>query len=349
MSSARGPAERPAVGLLVGSDAARGHAFDPSLATHSLGTSDVIALVNLLDRETFDFNRLHLTRHYFRKPVQWDLRKFAVLWNLISDPDQNPETLDVADRLTRGFAGGVINPPRLVGRTRRHEVWRTLAGVPDVHAPKVLRLKYPSLERLKAAADAEGFRFPAIVRRTGTHGGEVVGVFERPEDVEGVYGDRRSEYYVTEFIDVRRADGLYRKTRFFFIGEAVVVRQHIVHDDWSIHGRASRQFMVAREDLLEESRRMLLGGYEALSPVTQRALHAIRETIGLDYMGLDAYVRPDGALVVFEANATMNFNPAFRNPHTQHNRAALPRALDAIRTLLLAKAAPAHAAAATNS
>ena len=337
------PSGPPAVGLLIGSDQARGHAFDPGLATHSHGTGDAIALINLLGRDEFEFNRLHVTRHYFKKGVRWDLRRFAVLWNLISDPDQNPETLDVVDRLTAGFPGGVINPGQRVRRTRRHEVWRALAGLPDVHAPKVLRLKYPSLERLKAAAAAENFRFPAIVRRTGTHSGEVVGVFGRPEDIEGVYGDRRSEYYVTEFVDVRRDDGLYRKTRFFFIGEAAVVRQHIVHDQWSIHGRASRDFMVARDDLLAESRAMLLGGYEALAPTTQRALHAVRQAIGLDWFGLDAYVRPDGGLVVFEANATMNFNPSFRNPHTQHNRAALPRALDALGKLLRAKAQPALA------
>src|SRR5262249_33099721 len=132
-------------------------------------------------------------------------------------------------------------------------------------------------------------------------------------------------------------DGIYRKTRFFFVGDRIITRQHILHNDWLIHGRSARGFMTDRPEMLAESRAMLIDGFDALPGHTQAALHGIRQAIGLDYAGIDCCVDEAGRVVVFECNATMSFRPVFRNPATQHNRAALPRMLSALRRLIHAK------------
>ena len=117
----------------------------------------------------------------------------------------------------------------------------------------------------------------------------------------------------------------------------MVVRQHIVAQTWSVHGASSRAYMASQPHLLEEGRAMLEGGFDALPEITRSALHAIRDRMNLDYFGLDACIDPAGRVVVFEANATMNFQPDFRNPATQSNRAAVAPAVAAVRKLLYAK------------
>lgn len=325
------------VGFIVGNDADRVIQFNQDAFVPVQGNNDADRVLDLCGGGRFDWTRLHIAPSYFRKARRWDTSKIDVLWNMVSDHDQNPETLKVIDRFTSEVGIPLINPAQAVRQTRRHLIPGRLASLEGVRTPQTLLLRNPTLDRVRRQTEETGFQFPAILRRTGSHNGEVVGVFETAAAIEGVYGDRRHEYYLTEFVDVRRLDGLYRKSRFFFIGEDIVVRQHIIADTWKIHGSSSRSYMAKAPHLQEEARAMLTGGFEALPTVTRAALQAIRTRIGLEYSGLDAYIDPDGGVLVFEANATMNFQPDFRNPMTQYNRASVAPAVSAVSKLLYAK------------
>ncbi|WP_421932515.1 ATP-grasp domain-containing protein [Phenylobacterium sp.] len=331
--------DRPRIGFILGNDTDRAILFDQDGGILLMGNNDADRVFGLLEGEAFNWARLHFTPSYFRKARHWDVSKVDVLWNMVSDADQNPETLSVIEKFTRGLDIPIIDPAAAIKQTRRHHISARLAGLENVVMPKTLLLRNPSLERVKRQLEEADFRFPAIVRRTGSHNGEFLGLFESAEAIEGCYGDRRNEYYITEFVDVRAADGIYRKTRFFFVGEAIVLRQHILADVWNIHGNTSRRFMVNHPEMVEESRAALLGGFDAQPEITRTALRAIRDRIGLDYFGIDVCVQADGRLVVFEANATMNFNPFFRNPAMQHNRAAVAPMVAAVTELLHAKLA----------
>lgn len=326
----------PRLGVLTGSDGIRHMVTDTGERTGGAGVNDCIRMINMLDPPV-DLRRMHITPSYFRGSRRYALGRCDLLWNAITDMDQNAETLQVAHKMLTGIKKPVINPPEFIPRTRRHEIPKVLADLDGVNAPKVLRIKYPTLERLKRLVADHDFKFPAIVRPAGTHSGRVVGLFNAVEDLEVIFGDRKTEYYMTEFVDVRRADGYFHKTRFYFVGDEIITRQHIIAQEWSIHGRSTRGVMASDENLQAESRAMLVDGFEALPAVTRAALHGIRQRVGLDYCGLDCAVLQDGSIVVFECNATMNFNPSFRNPATQHNRAALPRFLDALQKLILTK------------
>jgi hypothetical protein len=301
------------------------------------GNNDAHHVLSLLGSDRIRWERVHLSPSYFRKPWRYDRTRYDVLWNMVTDADQNPELLTVIDRFTREMRVPVIDPAAAIKKTRRHMVSETLAGLSDVHTPRTLLLRNPTLERVRKQVADTGFQFPGIVRRTGAHNGQFLGLFDTPEAIEGVYGDRKREYYLTEYVDVRAPDGLFRKSRFYFVGREIIVRQHIVAPDWNIHGASTRDLMIHRPDLLDEGRAVLTGQFAGLSPVTKAALEAIRDRMGLDYFGLDACIRPDGSVVVFEANATMNFHPKFENPATQYNRAALEPMLAAIRTLIYEK------------
>ena len=326
----------PRVGVLTGSDDIRHRVTDGSERTGGAGVNDCIRMINMLDPPV-DLRRMHITPGYFRGSRRYALGRCDLLWNAITDMDQNAETLEVARKMLTGVKKPVINPPELIPRTLRNEIPKVLVDLDGVKAPKVLRVKYPTLERLKRLVADHDFKLPAIVRPVGTHSGQIVGLFDTVEDMQVIFGDRKTEYYITEFVDVRRTDGYFHKTRLYFVGEEILIRQHIIADEWAIHGRSSRRVLPTNENLQAECRAMLINGFEALPAPTRAALHSIRQRVGLDYCGLDCAVVEDGSIVVFECNATMNFKPNFLNPATQHNRAALPRMLSAIRRMIHAK------------
>lgn len=327
--------EKPTIGVICGSDAIHKIVHDQDVQTGAHGNNDSGALLMRIE-PGYRIRRIHLTPGYFRQPLRYNL-KVDLFWNTVSDEEQNPRILSIAQKLIDGTGRPVVNPPSMIPKTSRVETARRLAGIDGVIAPKVLLLHNPTRERVGRLVETTGFRFPAIIRRTGTHAGDVVGVFPTLDSLEQIFGDRKTDYFMIEYVDVRHADRLYRKTRFFMIGDQIVTRQHIVADQWLIHGRSGRGIMSEREDLLAESRRMLVEGFEALPSSMQATIHRIRERMGLDYIGLDCCMIEDGRVVLFECNATMNFNPWIKNPKTAHNMAALPRALDALQRLVQAR------------
>ncbi|MDO8379096.1 hypothetical protein [Phenylobacterium sp.] len=325
------------VGFIVGNDFDRTIQFDQEGVVYLEGNNDAGRVLALLPAGEFNHARIHIAPSYFRKARRWNIADIDIFWNMVSDADMHPATLAAIEKFTGELDIPVIDPARAILQTRRHHIASRLAAIDNVHMPKTLLLRNPTLERVERQVEEAGFQFPGIVRRTGTHNGELVGVFQSPGEITGVYGDRRQEYYLTEFVDVRHRDGLYRKSRFFFVGDDVVVRQHIVADHWNIHGRSSRE-MSNRADWLEESRAAIEAGYDGLPAVTKLALNEIGARVGLDYFGLDASLDPNGRLTVFEANATMNFVARSERGNSR-NAAAMAPMIAGVRRLLLCKAA----------
>ncbi|WP_310541193.1 hypothetical protein [Phenylobacterium sp.] len=326
----------PRVGFIVGNDFDRTIQFDQEGVVYLQGNNDAGRVLALLPEREFDHARIHIAPSYFRKARRWNVSEIDVFWNMVSDADQNPKTLDAIEKFTADFDIPVIDPPHQVRHTRRHQIALRLAGIDNVHMPKTLLLRNPTLERLKRQVEEAAFEFPAIIRRTGTHNGQMLGVVASLEEIEGVYGDRNNDYYLTEFVDFRRADGWYRKTRFFLVGGDIVVRQHVVSENWNIHGRSGREMADDSPQRLE-AKAIVGGGFAGLPEITRAALREIGDRMGLEYFGLDASVDADGRVLVFEANATMNFLPSSGHMRGR-SAAALEPMLAAVRKLVLAKA-----------
>lgn len=326
----------PTIGVVCGGDDAPNVVWDWGSKTGGVGNNDsMVMLKHLLPG--VELRRMHLAPSYLRQPRRHNFSGCDLIWNSISDEIQNSKTLAIAQRLIAGQKVPVVNPPALIPRTSRSEVAKRLAGIDGVVAPKVLVLRNPTRERVERQVRDAGFAFPAILRQTGTHNGQVVGIFPDLDSLAPIFGDRKSQYNLIEFVDVRHRDGYYRKTRFFFVGDEIITRQHIISDEWSVHGRSSKRILADHPELIEEGRDKLVNGFASLPAPVRASVDMIRQRIGLDYFGLDCCMMEDGRVVVFECNATMNFNPRFANPSTQHNRAALPRLIAALRRLIEAK------------
>src|SRR6185295_7605784 len=107
-------------------------------------------------RDPRGYGRIQITPGYFRQPFRYDLSRFDVLLNLVTDADQNPRVLANLTTLLKPWRGRVINRPEAVLRSTREKVAAVCAGLPHVVAPRAVRLGAGG----RPPAD---FPFPAIL------------------------------------------------------------------------------------------------------------------------------------------------------------------------------------------
>jgi hypothetical protein len=71
-----------------------------------------------------------------------------------------------------------------------------------------------------------------------------------------------------------------------------------------------------------------------LGPRIMQALRTVQSTLALDYAGVDFGIGADGALHLYEANATMLIAPPDADPQWDYRRPAYESALAAARRML---------------
>ncbi len=268
------------------------------------------------------YERLHVTKQFFRNVRRPRLQRYHCLLNLVTDPDQNPKVLENIRKLLRGYPGRVINRPEAVLQSGRDQVAKKLSGIEGLIVPKTLRLRINKPDIAAQAVERAGLQFPVILRRAGTHTGRILGVFQDLASFKAACADAPGgdggDHIAIEFIDFRSDDGLYRKYRSFFIGRHIILRHMLVSDQWNVHAKERQRFLTEWPEVLEEERHLFEMPQGSFPEAVLQCQRAIRERMPLDFFGMDYGIVPDGRVVLFEANATMNFFPFFGDPRVAH-------------------------------
>ncbi len=280
-----------------------------------------------------EYHRLHVRPGMLRKAPTPILEGYAVIANCITEAERSPRCLDEARRLLKRAPARVVNRPEAVLRTTRDQIARRMAGIDDLVVPRVHRFRARDGAGLVRAMRQAAMRLPVIMRRPGTHGGEVVGRFDSIDDMAAAV-DAPGEFLITEFHDFRRGDGLYRKARAYYIGGRRVFRHYFASDDWNVHFSARDRFMADRPETIAEEATYFERPEGVLPARASAALDAINERMGLDFFGIDFAILEDGRVLLFEANATMNFFANFRDPRFPAVAKAVKPAGEAFRALL---------------
>jgi glutathione synthase/RimK-type ligase-like ATP-grasp enzyme len=240
----------------------------------------------------------------------------SLIFNQISDPDSHKGALERCVQLCEQVPCPVINRPEKILATTRERVSEMLRDIPGVVLPRTIRCQPKSPTDVFKQAEAAGLKFPVIVRLAGAHGGKASMLIDGRDDLAklDVYPFDGSEFYLTEFVDYKDRDGLYRKLRIVVVDGKPLFRHLLADEQWMIHA-ASLDFMDKRPELYEEEKQALAGFVTKLAPRIQPAIDAITERMGLEYFGIDCHIDEAGELLVFEANANMNvfFNTRSRS------------------------------------
>lgn len=232
----------------------------------------------------------------------------AVIFNQIADPDTHRGALERCVELCSQLNTRVINHPEKILRTSRDHISQALQGIAGVIVPRTQRFQPRSPDDVFSRAAAEGFELPFITRVAGLHGGVSMVKVDRRDSYAALHAlpfDGR-DFYLTEFIDYRSTDGLYRKTRIAVVDGLPLIRHHLIDSGWMVHASALA-LMDQQPALMDEANGVLADFGRILRPAIEDRLAEITRRLGLDYYGIDCHVNGAGEILVFEANANMNF------------------------------------------
>ncbi len=283
--------------------------FDAATALHTLHLADPAAI--LADPAAF---------------IPARLPHIDAVFIAIAEDEPHREALAAADALAAAIGAPVINHGATIASLCREGVARQLVRIPGAVVPAQ---RHRSRVELLAAAP----HFPTILRPLGSHAGRnlarIASAPELARYLASTHGDR---FNVAPFVDSRWPDGLYRKIRVIFVAGRPYPLHLAIHDDWAVwYYNAQMGRHPARR--AEEDR--FLADMEAVIGITAtRALYAIAREIGLDYVGLDAGLMPDGRLVVFEVETGMLVHDPGSAPELADRRLAYARIRAAVERMI---------------
>jgi hypothetical protein len=257
------------------------------------------------------------------------LPEHQVVFNAVGDADLSPAALLAAERLLAHTDAPVINPPAKVSRTDRASNARRMAGLPGVIAPRVEKVR-----REDVGLRAADFGYPLLLRSPGYHTGQHFTKVDHPAAMAGALAALPGrELLLIQYLDGRDARGRSRKYRVMMIGGVLFPLHLAVSVDWKVHYFSAD--MVDQPAYRAEEHAFLSDMAAVVGLQGLSALEAIRDTLALDYAGVDFALADDGAVLLFEANATMVVNPPAPDPVWDYRRAPTLRILEAARDLVL--------------
>jgi hypothetical protein len=224
--------------------------------------------------------------------------------NYIADPDLCVAALSAASRVAHQLPWPVFNHPDRIRATSRDLVSETLQGIPGIRVPKVIRCRPGRIEDIQHAIVESGIDYPVLVRAVGSHRGLTLARIDRSDDTPAfeAWVAAGCELYICPFVDFADGDGLYRKHRVAMIGGQPFLNSLVTAAHWNVHA-SSRIWNGAT---IAAERAAVDGFTSGLGARLGARLREIHRRLGLDYFGIDFAMTPDGAMLIFEANAVMD-------------------------------------------
>jgi hypothetical protein len=221
-----------------------------------------------------------------------DWSRYALMLPWLQDPVQqwSPRAYDHANRLaaaceTRGIP--MINRvDRLANAGKRSGAERIARA--GLRTARMVRID--DAARFRATRD--GLALPLFVREDWGHGGRMLRA-DTDADVRALPIESFARPLAVELLDVRGADGLYRKYRYVVAGDTGVPLSLHVQRDWIVRGNESihTDAIVADE----------LAFTAARSPHHARFV-AAAAALELDFVAFDYSLGAHGEPIVWEAN-----------------------------------------------
>jgi glutathione synthase/RimK-type ligase-like ATP-grasp enzyme len=270
-----------------------------------------------------------------------------LVFNAIGDADLCRPTLEACARLLAKTRQPVLNAPEKILPTGRTQNAERLTHLPGVRTAKTIDLPREmfSTSNVEKMLAGNGLQFPLLLRSPGFHTGQHFARVENVEQLAATAARLPGETLTAiEYLDARGTDGMARKYRAMFVGGAILPLHLCVSGDWKVHYFTSA--MAENAAYRAEEERFLRDMKGVIGPRGMMGLAAIRDTLGLDYGGIDFAVGQDGEILLFEANATMIIMAPGPDPRWDYRRAAIARVENAVRALLRQRATAPSARAA---
>ena len=248
----------------------------------------------------------------------------VVFHNIASAEQMNlPGQLDQVMELVERIDRPVINHPRAVLQMTRQKAADLLQGITGLRVPRIARYRRDIARFDEIKSDiASKFTYPVIVRHLAadqssksllSENKTAILVNDADELEIFLEGVSWPQFYVIQYVNLRKADGNFRKLRAMFFGDQIIIGSGGYYSEWMVGGwrtpKEGQAFYKAFPHLVAEMNRILLDPEGMLGPQLMPVLEAVRDRVPLDVFGMDFDVDDDGRLVLFEAQSTMVFLP----------------------------------------
>ena len=260
-----------------------------------------------------------------------------IVYNSIGDPDRCSRSLERAQQASKSNPFPFINHPDLIVNVRADRLYELTKDIEGVTSPKCLRVTPYSLNELENALIQNGLSVPFIVKEVGTDP-EVQNSFLL-EDADEFYKLERfafdgRAYYVTQFYDYRSKDDLYRKYRFFVMGNKILPGHLIVSREWYIvDDEHAHKTLNASLNTIEKEEKTFLKTYQKKR---LPALLAIKEKVGLDFFAIDCSIDEKGEILLFNIDCEAHYFERVKN-EGYYNEKQIQRYNEAVESMLLNK------------
>ena len=234
------------------------------------------------------------------KPIEYQGASWIV--NMCADADEYRNALIGLDQAF-GDKLPIFNHPRAVAMTRRDLSAKLLEGIPNLIVPKCVRFKADANNSFQKTFEAEGFKYPVLVRPATSQTGQDLVKIDTPFDWTKVYQTHwyGKHHYMTQFVDYSE-NGEFTKIRISVVGRDVALRSYRKSSSWLIKGMGGSD----DEDInLLLKQHQEFDGWESAIKVA----NDIASRVDLDFFGMDLGVSSSN-FYMFEVNAAMSMSEA---------------------------------------
>ncbi len=217
------------------------------------------------------------------------------------DADYTRRFLLEIQRNIKKWRTPVLNHPESIIELERDRLCNTLSDIPNLVSPMTVRCTRSTLMEIKQADISLEDALPIVVRPVGSHAGRNLEKITNLDEVDAYLNTcADQEFFVTQFLDYRSTDGLFRKYRIVFVDGYPFACHMAISDQWKIwYLNAEMEKSPAK--LAEEECFMARFDSE-FGTRHKKALNSIAQRLNLEYFGIDCAETPDGELAVFEAD-----------------------------------------------
>jgi hypothetical protein len=239
-------------------------------------------------------------------PAPKSLPAHDVVMVAIGETSQNRELLQGLIDPLRKWHTPALNLPEHVLKTSRDGLHAALRNAPGIVSPVLARTDRLALDELASgAANLEDVlpeaEFPILVRPVDSNAGEGLAKIDaRAELAAYLASTPGNDFFVSQFVEYRSADGHYRKYRVVLMQGKAYLAHLGISPRWMVHYLNAD--MEDNADNRAEEGRVMASFDLTFGARHAPAFRAFHERVGLDYLVMDCSETPDGKLLVFEAD-----------------------------------------------
>jgi hypothetical protein len=222
----------------------------------------------------------------------------------ISESASNSRILANVAKLLRNWHRPIINnQPQKISQLTRDGVVEQFCAASHVFAPPTIRASRTEIiNRGYGIFDAvvEGENRISLIRPVDSHAGIGLQMICNSRELSNYVNQNNNEqFYLSQFVDYRSNDGLFRKYRIAFIGGKPFPSHMAISSHWMVHYLNAD---MASHELRRKEEERWFSSFRDFEETYAHSLSEICNIISLDYFVIDCAIQPDGRLLIFEVD-----------------------------------------------